>query len=499
MADGIISMLLDRMASATYEYVDGEEKLVLNINKDIEEFAGNLEAIQAVVQDAEQRQFKEASVRIWLDQLKDISFQMVDVLDKWNTDMLRQLVEKQEREGENALVPNKKKAKEVIFLHDIASKIKDLNDKLSVIDEQRKRGIQEFPERQKTPSFAVMSEVFGREKEKDILITKLLSDRIRRGLLIIPILGMGGMGKTTLAQLVYNDGKVKAYFEKRVDPFDEVKIAKSISCDSAPSSIELDRALQCMSRSIQGKRFLLVLDNVRSHNGEKWERLRAPLIQNGALGSRILVTTRKHEVVDMMRATSDMINLGELSEQYCLSIFNHMAFFDREVYEFKAFEDISNKIVEKCKGLPFAPKVLGNLMHNKRARKEWLDYEFERECLINFWMAQDYLNAKGNKDGGDIGCKMHDVVYDFVQSLTKNECSIIDVEDVGNEIEMIFKGHEQCGSSGDSRARPSQCHENLQALESDSSKHSSGDSSLFGPVLNDPACLFPTVQIQSCE
>ncbi|CAN6539563.1 unnamed protein product [Malus baccata var. baccata] len=390
MADGIISMLLDRMASATYEYVDGEEKLVLNINKDIEEFAGNLEAIQAVVQDAEQRQFKEASVRIWLDQLKDISFQMVDVLDKWNTDMLRQLVEKQEREGENALVPNKKK---------------------------------------KTPSFAVMSEVFGREKEKDILITKLLSDRIRRGLLIIPILGMGGMGKTTLAQLVYNDGKVKAYFEKRVDPFDEVKIGKSISCDSAPSSMELDRALQCMSRSIQGKRFLLVLDNVRSHNSEKWERLRAPLIQNGALGSRILVTTRKHEVVDMMRATSDMINLGELSEQYCLSIFNHMAFFDREVYEFKAFEDISNKIVEKCKGLPFAAKVLGNLMHNKRTRKEWLG-------VLNskIW---DQEEVEQKIVGGKIiGCKMHDVVYDFVQSLTKNECSIINVEDVGNEIDV---------------------------------------------------------------
>ncbi|KAM1434701.1 hypothetical protein ACFX2I_042756 [Malus domestica] len=201
-----------------------------------------------------------------------------------------------------------------------------------------------------------------------------------------------------------------------------------------------------------------------------------------------------------------MINLGELSEEYCLSIFNYMAFADIKVD--KAFEDISKDIVKKCKGLPLAARALGGLMYNKKTRREWLDvlngkiwdqeeveqevfqplflsyydlasaikccllycacfpknYKFERDELINLWMAQDYLNSKGNKDEGEvgqtffdnlvarsffqdlekdsvsgkiIGCKMHDIVHDFVQSLTKNECLITDVEDVDSEIEAL--------------------------------------------------------------
>ena len=113
----------------------------------------NLEAIRAVLEDAEQRQVKEAGVRNWLEELKDVSYKMDNVLDEWKTEILKQQVEKQEEHGGTTSLVTKKKMKAVCFSipsscfcfgqvrrvirhRDIALEIKSLNENLDVIAKQ---------------------------------------------------------------------------------------------------------------------------------------------------------------------------------------------------------------------------------------------------------------------------------------------------------------------------------------------------------------------------
>ncbi|PRQ20145.1 putative P-loop containing nucleoside triphosphate hydrolase [Rosa chinensis] len=294
--------------------------LVLNVEEDVHSFSSRLNAIQAVLEDAEKKQVTEAKLRDWLEKLKDVSYEMHDVLDEWNTEILKQQVE----EGESASVTKKKvcfptptncfcfgQVSKAIHHNNIATRIKKLNEKLTVIAAEKEqydfhlstiRGTDEqLIQRPKTSSLVDISTIFGREEEKECLLSKLLRDSNQDGgrFLAIPIVGMGGMGKTTLAQLTYNDKKVTSQFDKKVwvcvsDPFDEIKISKAIIENLGgpySSSNELETLRLCIRSHIENKKFLLVLDDVWTEDKTKWENLKLPVImQSCAKGSTILVT-----------------------------------------------------------------------------------------------------------------------------------------------------------------------------------------------------------------
>ncbi|PRQ50600.1 putative P-loop containing nucleoside triphosphate hydrolase, leucine-rich repeat domain, L [Rosa chinensis] len=542
MAEALISVLLEQLASIIHQQVQQQVKLVVDVKKEVANLNDNFRAIKAVLKDAEERQVKEDSVKQWLDKLRDVSNEMEDVLDDWNTEILRLQIEKQEKGG-NTLDTTKKKVclcipaaffcsgqvSRVIFRRDIAINIKDLNERLATIAKMRQdfnfqytKGGTEHIERQKTTSF--VDQTFGRVDEKELLVGKLLSESNPevQSPLVIPIVGMGGIGKTTLSQLAYNDEKVKANFKIRIwvcvsDPFDELNIAKAIivALDGNVNSLsnDLEAFFQCVHKSIEGKKFLLVLDDVWNQDYKKWEQLKLPL-QNGAVGSKIIVTTRKEEVARMMGAPDNTINLKVLSDENCWSLFARIAFTNRNQDECKTLEPIGKEIVKKCKGLPLVAKTLGGLMLCKKTKKEWQDvlsseiwelhtmeqqvfqplllsyydltpmikrcllycvtfpkdHVIKKKVLIELWMSQGFIGSVENKEKTmiDIGesyfddlvmrsffqnfkedkfgnikqCQMHDIVHDFLQYLTENECLIVEFKGGEERIELPNKlGH----------------------------------------------------------
>ena len=172
------------------------------------------------------------------------------------------------------------------------------------------------------------------------------------------------------------------------DPFDQCKVVKAIiqEIDSKHKSLNKVTELQTLLREIQAlireKKFFLVLDDVWTDNFKEWESFRN-VLKCGAQDSRILVTTRKNRVVEMMES-SHMINLGVLLLDDCWLMFSKIAFSNKDLHQRRDLEELGRKLANKCKGLPLAAKTLGSHMRGKRSKDEW-----ERVFHNNLWEVED--------------------------------------------------------------------------------------------------------------
>ncbi|KAJ9190340.1 hypothetical protein P3X46_001556 [Hevea brasiliensis] len=468
MADVLVSKVLEELTSIVAREIEQEVRLVVGVKKEVQMLTTKFQLIKGVLVDAENRQVKDDAVKLWMRELKNISYDMDDVLDEWTTAIQKSQIMGDERVS----AENKRKVRclicfscfrcrEVGVRRDIAVKIKDLNARLDIIvDQQHAFNFVSFQketkqvERFTTTSFIDVAEVKGRDQEQKAIMKKLLTESSQTpSLHIISIVGMGGIGKTTLAKLVYNDDEVKTHFETRIwvcvsDPFDEIKIAKAILeslTNEAPNLHELQTILQNIRKSLEGKKFLLILDDVWEENSAKWIQLK-DCLKCGSPGSRILVTTRK-EIVASAIGCIDIHKIGQLSAEDSWFLFSQIAFFGWSSGEREPLEHIGRKIASRCKGLPLAVKTLGSLLVTKKSKSEWQtimdsevwelenaevdifphlwlsyndlspplrqcfsycaifpkDHLMEKRKLIELWMAHGYIKETTKKDMETIG------------------------------------------------------------------------------------------------
>lgn len=198
------------------------------------------------------------------------------------------------------------------------------------------------------------SKFYGRDGDKEKIIQILQSPKTIMS--VISILGMGGLGKTTLAQLVFNDKGVKDHFELKAwvcvsDEFDVFQITKKIllalGC-SIDDSNDVNLYQLKLKDTIEGKKFFIVLDDVWNENREIWESLQAPF-NYGAPGSRILVTTGNEKVALVMGSTH-VHSLKQLEDEDCWKLFAKFAFTNRYNNTNPNLVSIGREIVKKCGG-----------------------------------------------------------------------------------------------------------------------------------------------------
>ncbi|MCH95133.1 CC-NBS-LRR resistance protein, partial [Trifolium medium] len=303
-----------------------------------------LNSINEVLDDAETKQYQNLDVKNWLDGLKHELAEVDQLLDVIAID-----------------AQQKGKIERFIsgYINRFESRIKVLLKRLNVLAEQKNRlGLQDTTRAAGndgvvSSSFFYESVMYGRELENQEIIDCLLSDSGSDNQVpIISIVGPIGMGKTTLAQVVYNNHLVMEVFELKAwvhvsESFDLVSLTQSILRSihsSAADSEDLEILQHQLQQRLTGKRYLLVLDDVWNKNGNMWEHLLL-LFSRQSSGSRIIVTTRDKEVASIIGSTQ-LLDLKQLEKSDCWNLFVKHAFGGRDVFEYPCLESIGKKIVE---------------------------------------------------------------------------------------------------------------------------------------------------------
>jgi translation initiation factor RLI1 len=201
---------------------------------------------------------------VWLQQLKDSVYVLDDILDECS-------IKSNQLKGLSAFKP-----KNIIFRHNIGNRLKEITSRFNEISERKKNyllqeGVTakemtvEVAEWRQTSSIIAEPKVYGREDDKKKIVEFLLNQAgDSSSLSIYPIVGLGGVGKTTLTQLVYNDKRVSSNFHTKIwvcvsEAFSIKRVLcsviesiKSEKCDA----LDLDVIQRKVQELLQGKRFL---------------------------------------------------------------------------------------------------------------------------------------------------------------------------------------------------------------------------------------------------
>ncbi|KAL0907377.1 hypothetical protein M5K25_021783 [Dendrobium thyrsiflorum] len=376
--------------------------------EDLSRLSRMLSRIQATLHDVEEREIDEKAIQLWLSELREVAYDAEDVLDQYDYQVIKtqlegtiatteekpslkwKRVDDDDIYGYQVSLPPSNSIK-ISISCDMAMRITEIIKKFDEIQQDRKElylreedaprqpRFNDVMKRPPSSSLVLESNVFGREEEKRKIIQLLMSHSEKENT-VIPIVGMGGVGKTTLAQLVYNDPEVCQHFSPKVwvcvsELFDVPRITKEIMSSIVDSTQYNDinnlNNLQCkLKDALLNKKFLLILDDVWNERADMWEALRAPFFGTGV--GKIIITTRSMSVAHIMKTVSP-IQLECLHDEKSWLLFQRHAFYGWELDQQLDFEQLGRRIAKKCGGLPLALNVIGGFLRNEFKEQTWKD------------------------------------------------------------------------------------------------------------------------------
>ncbi|KAG6632394.1 disease resistance protein RGA2-like [Carya illinoinensis] len=480
MAEAILFDIAARIIESLGSLALKEIGLFWGVTDELEKLKNTVLTIQAVLLDAEEQWAVNREVKDWLEKLKDVVYDAEDLLDGFSTDSLLREMMTQDKMAKKVRIFFSKSNQPVYNLK-MHHKIKAIRQKLDAIANDRKFHLEERPveigvrarKRDDTHSYVPAAKVTGREDDKKEIIERLISDFENVG--ILPITGIGGLGKTTLAQFIFNDEEIDKHFQLKMwacvsESFEVEKVVGKILesvTKKKPEIAGMDTLVHNLQKAIGGKKYLLVLDDVWNEDVKKWDDLKV-LLEVGASGSRILITTRSEKVAQITQTIFEPYPLQCLDERESWCLFKQVAFQNGQEPVNCRKVEVGKEIVEKCLGVPLVIKTIGRLLsleneagwfsfkNNKLPKikendilptlklsydqlpshlKQCFaycsifpkDYVMEKSRLINLWMAQGFIKPSNQNE-----C-LEDVGHEyFMDLLWRSFFQEAEMDDLGN-------------------------------------------------------------------
>ncbi|KAL0414545.1 UNVERIFIED_CONTAM: Disease resistance protein RGA2 [Sesamum radiatum] len=461
MGEAIIGAAVEVLLEKLIAVATADMGSIFGVENELTRLKDSFTMIQAFLHDASKRHVEEESVTVWLKKLEDVAYEADNLLDEFNYQIIRRKVGDQ-TEGMLLLLLHHS----FVVSFENGPRVADCPIFLPPVVE--------------TNSMAVDPIFLGRNDDASMIVNMLVkpSDDF---VSVVPIVGMGGIGKTTLARSIFNDQQIEQRFNAKawvcVSGYSGSitsifkRILESLTKNGG-MLISDEVVLKNLKEELTGKRYLLVLDDLWNVEWKYWEDFKSSLLGiNSNKGNFIIVTTRSKDVGEVVNPMYQH-SLRELSSDDCWDIIKMRAFANQEEVS-EHFEFVGRKIAGRCGGLPLAANMIAGTLRG-RTIDDWMavlqhgfsyssgdasgvlqvlkfsfdrlpspllkkcfaycaifpeDAEIEKERLIQLWMAEGFLIENDENDMETLGSRAYDILLQnsFFQETVKDEYESFDV------------------------------------------------------------------------